>query len=86
MKKYEQKDGEGSLFKNLQKEAEQQPDYRGSIKVEGHEYWLSAWIKTSKAGTKYMSLSAQLKAPKHASPQDAPASKDAPIDIKDCPF
>ncbi len=58
---YEQKDGAGSLFKNDKKEAEQHPDYRGSIKVAGVEYWLSAWIKQSKGGKKYMSLSAQSK-------------------------
>lgn len=52
----------GFLAKNENKEAEQQPDYRGSINVGGLEYWLSAWIKTGKdggkmAGKKFFSLS-----------------------------
>ena len=52
----------GFLAKNENKEAEQQPDYRGSINVGGCEYWLSAWIKTGKdggkmAGKKFFSLS-----------------------------
>ena len=63
---YEQKDGQGSLFKNDKKDTEQQPDYRGSITIGGREYWLSAWIKSSKAGQKYMSLSAQPKEQRNA--------------------
>lgn len=58
---YEQKDGSGALFKNAEKETEQHPDYRGSIRIAGVDYWLSAWIKQSKNGVKYMSLSANPK-------------------------
>jgi hypothetical protein len=47
----------GALFKNNDKTEEKHPDYRGNINVDGTEYWLSAWLKTSKAGMKYMSLS-----------------------------
>ena len=55
--KFEKKDNSGVLFKNQKKTTEQHPDYTGSITFEGKECWLSAWIKTSKAGPKYMSLS-----------------------------
>ena len=55
---YEMKDGSGSLFKNKRKEADNHPDYTGSIKIGGVEHWLSAWIKTGRnGGEKYMSLS-----------------------------
>jgi uncharacterized protein (DUF736 family) len=55
---YEQKDGQGSLFKNKRKETDNHPDYTGSVTINGVEHWLSAWIKTPKAGgEKYMSLS-----------------------------
>lgn len=47
----------GALFKNDDKQSDSHPDYKGSIDVDGDEFWLSAWIKTSKAGKKYMSLS-----------------------------
>jgi uncharacterized protein (DUF736 family) len=47
----------GALFKNDDKESEKHPDYRGTINVDDSEFWLSAWIKTSKKGAKYMSLS-----------------------------
>jgi len=53
----------GSLFKN---DAKKDPDdkfpaYKGQINIEGQEYWISAWLKTSKQGTKFMSLSVQPK-------------------------
>lgn len=47
----------GVLFKNHDKKEENHPDYKGRIDVGGTEYWLSAWIKTSDKGTKFMSLS-----------------------------
>lgn len=47
----------GALFKNEDKQADNHPDYEGKINVKGADYYLSAWIKESKAGKKYMSLS-----------------------------
>ena len=65
----------GLLAKNDKQGNESRPDYRGSINVDGREYWLSAWIKTGRDGTKlagqkYMSLSVK--------PKDTPAP--APVD------
>ena len=58
----------GALFKNEEKENERHADYRGSINVDGTEFWLNAWIKTSsKTGKKFMSLSIK--------PKQAPAAK-----------
>ncbi len=53
------KNNSGSLFKNDKKQTEKQPDYNGTIKVDGKEYKLAAWIKESKSGMKYFSISAQ---------------------------
>jgi len=47
----------GALFKNDDKSNERHPDYKGSLNVNGVDFWISSWLKTSKAGAKYMSLS-----------------------------
>jgi len=72
----------GVLFNNrdAKEKNERAPDYKGSINVGGVDYWLSAWIKTGRDGTKlagqkYMSLSVQ---PKDASYGGAPAVAPAP--------
>lgn len=80
---FEQKDGSGALFKNEDKDTEQHPDYRGSIKIHGQEYWLSAWIKEAKSGKKYMSLSAQ---PKQPPTQQVRAGKHQEQFDDDIPF
>lgn len=54
---YEPKDLTGSLFKNDRKESDNHPDYKGSVLIDGVEYWQSAWIKTDRNGNKYMSQS-----------------------------
>jgi uncharacterized protein (DUF736 family) len=76
--------GCGVLFKNNEKTEDKQPDYRGNITdLDGTEYWLSAWLKTSKAGMKYMSLSIK---PKNADARQknevtkAAAGGSAPFD------
>ncbi len=61
----------GALFKNKKKETDNHPDYNGSITVDGTEYWISSWLKTSKNGEKFMSLSVKPK-------QDAPRQSSAP--------
>jgi hypothetical protein len=60
-KKFNQNNA-GALFKNKKKTSDQHADYTGTITFEGRECWLDAWIKTSKAGEKYMSLSLKAKA------------------------
>lgn len=61
----------GVLFNNREAKGdnERAPDYKGSINVNGEEFWLSAWIKEGQKG-KFMSLSIKPK-------EQAPA-KQAP--------
>ena len=63
------KDNTGVLFKNDKKLNDNHPDYKGSITVEGVEYWISSWIKNGKNG-KFMGLA--------VNPKEAQASKPAP--------
>ena len=83
---YEQRDNSGSLFKNDRKETANHPDYKGTAMVGGVEMWMSAWIKESANGTKFMSFSFQPK-DQQATPKKA-AAPAAPTDdfLDDMPF
>lgn len=67
----------GALFKNDRKETDNHPDYKGSLDVGGKDHWLSAWIKKSKDGKTYMSLSVK--------PKDEDAAKSPPARAKPAP-
>jgi hypothetical protein len=60
----------GALFRNTDKSKETDRDYAGTLNVDGTEYWVSGWLKTSKAGAKYLSLSLK--------PKAEPTKKDKP--------
>jgi len=75
----------GSLFKNDRKDDAKFPDYKGSINVDGTDYWLSAWIKVSKDGNKFMSLSVKNKNA-DASLQPKKKVKQEEFDDSDMPF
>jgi uncharacterized protein (DUF736 family) len=75
----------GSLFKNDRKDDVKFPDYKGSINVDGTDYWLSAWIKVSKDGNKFMSLSVKNKNA-DASLQPKKKVKQEQFDDSDLPF
>lgn len=47
----------GVLFRNDKKETEKHPDYTGSMDVGGVDHYLSAWLKESKQGKKFFSIS-----------------------------
>lgn len=54
---FEQKPGQGSLFKNDKKTTEKHPDYTGNwTNANGDKCNVAAWLKTSKNGVKFMSL------------------------------
>ena len=48
----------GALFNNrADKKSDEDRDYAGTINIEGIDYWLSGWLKTSKKGLRFLSLS-----------------------------
>ena len=68
----------GSLFDNDKKEKDTHPDFAGSINVDGKEYWLNGWKKTSKAGKRFFSLSVK--------PKDGAVKKSAEADGDEIPW
>jgi len=68
---FEIKDMSGSLFINNKKDKETQPDFTGSIKIEGKEYRLSGWRKQSKNGLDYTSLQVKVDNGEYSKPQDS---------------
>ena len=72
----------GALFKNDKRTNENAPIYRGPLNVDGKDYELSAWMKESSKGTKFMSLKVQ-EPFKKDSGSSAPQS---PPPAEDCPF
>lgn len=47
----------GQIWMNDKKETEKHPDFKGSINVEGIEYWVSAWKRKPDANPKAPALS-----------------------------
>lgn len=49
----------GAIFKNAKKTNEKQPDYQGTVNVNGKEMQISLWVKQSQKGTSYFSAAFQ---------------------------
>jgi len=73
----------GVLFREQEKKSEKHPDFKGSINVEGNDYWLSGWVNEAKDGRKYFKLSVQPKESQGAKP--APKQSNS-FTNEDIPF
>jgi hypothetical protein len=72
----------GVMFANDKEGNENRPDWKGSIQIEGVEYWLSGWHRTTLKG-ELISLKAEKK--KTAMAALAKAEEPVPFD-DDIPF
>jgi hypothetical protein len=55
-----ERDMTGTLSKNSRKVESNHADYTGSVLINGNKYWLNGWVKDSKDGKKFLSLSVRL--------------------------
>lgn len=78
----------GFLFRDEKRTNERAPEYTGTINIMGKEYKLSAWIKESKAGKKYVSLSVASPAltPKKVEKPAEPLETTIMEDMDELPF
>lgn len=83
---YEMQNMKGSLFDNDKKGKDTAPDYKGSIKINDTEYWLSAWKNKSQAGADYLSLSVQEKTDTPKEETKSEPKSDEPELNDDIPF
>lgn len=81
----------GALFLSDKGDNPKRPDRRGTINIEGTEYWLSGWIR-EKNGKPYLSLKAERKESQshYENSSSAKASQQSQIatqdDEDDIPF
>jgi len=67
----------GVLFKAQEKKSEKSPDYTGKINVDGVDKDLSGWIKKSKNGNIFLSLS--VKEPYNKEPDNSTSNEETPF-------
>ena len=72
----------GSLGRNPRKTQDNHPEYTGQAEIDGVDYWISAWLKDGKEGTKFFSLSFKPKEQQGSSakPQQKPQQRQMPDD------
>lgn len=72
---FEQKDMSGALFRidPDKRKSENGPEFDGSITIRGEKFFLAGWVRESKSGKKYFSLSAKPAEEKPTAPAKAAA-------------
>ncbi|MCB5207798.1 hypothetical protein [Methylovorus mays] len=53
---FEHKPNTGSFFKNNRKTKSNHPDYKGSAKIDGVDYWVNIWGRMSSENTPFFGI------------------------------
>lgn len=78
MSNFTTKDNTGTLGVNNRKEKETHPDYSGSVRIDGRDYWISGWKKVAGNGSSFLSLAFKPKDGTSARPEQfAKKAQDA---------
>lgn len=67
----------GAIWKNDDKREDNHPDFKGSLNVNGVEFWVSAWKRKEGAAPKAPALSFSIK-PKDEQPQQSISQRAMP--------
>lgn len=73
---YVLRDGQGSLFRNENKTADNHPNARGELMIDGVLYEISAWTKQGKKGA-FQSLSVKRKEARQSQPRQQQHESDS---------
>jgi len=78
----------GAIWKNEDKQTDSHPDFKGSLNVDGTEYWVSAWKRKpdAKPSAPALSFSIKLKTGNESKPAKAAAGVPDPYQDSDIPF
>jgi len=77
---FEQKDNSGAVFVNDKKQSDTHPDRTGTALIGGVVYFVNGWLKKTKSGQPYLSLSFK---PKVQSSTEATAAGPRQRDMDD---
>jgi len=69
----------GVLFKQTDKTNDKAPDYKGSFNYKGAEFKIAGWIKMSKAGSPFLSISVDDFVPQQKEESVSVSSEDIPF-------
>lgn len=75
---FEEREGQGSLWNNDNKNADNHPDYRGTFTLNGVPHVLAGWKKQTQDGVGFVSLAVQTKAASDAKREAAKQTQPAP--------
>ena len=80
----EYKENTGAIFKNNYKKADNHPDYKGKMNVDGKDKEVALWVRESKEGLKYFSVA--VSEPYKPEPMAEEFKKDKKEEEDDLPF